>query len=167
MAKTTKDSSRPLRVKTLPSSEELNEYFSYEEKTGLLVRAKSTSRNTKAGQKAGSQNGRGYLTVNFKGTTYYVHRLIWKMVYDYDPDQIDHINGVRDDNRLINLRDVSPKQNSINRLCKGYTFMSDIKKYRAVIWIEGKNRDIGYYETEEEAREAYVKEKIKLQGFCR
>lgn len=44
-----------------------------------------------------------------------VHRLVWKLITGKDPDGlIDHINGIRDDNRPENLRDVTPNENALN-----------------------------------------------------
>jgi|GEM_PF-4016083 len=67
-----------------------------------------------AGTPAGV-SGTGYASVKISGIRYMVHRLLWKVYTGHDPrGVIDHINGVRDDNRICNLRDVSPSVNSMN-----------------------------------------------------
>ena len=57
----------------------------------------------------------GYRSVHMLGFSWPEHRLIWKVVTGQEPKgYIDHINGVRDDNRFENLRDVSPQGNALN-----------------------------------------------------
>lgn len=46
---------------------------------------------------------------------YYSHRVIWAMEYGEWPEYIDHINGIRTDNRINNLRNVTVKQNQRNQ----------------------------------------------------
>ena len=76
--------------------------------------------NTKtAGKKAGKLNGRGYVTVGLridgKAISMAAHRVVWAMNYGKWPElHIDHINRVRDDNRIKNLREVTPVENSNN-----------------------------------------------------
>src|SRR5215467_10739676 len=57
------------------------------------------------GYQHGSVNGRSLLT----------HRVIWEMVTGRVPDILDHVNGDRTDNRLVNLREATPTLNSSNR----------------------------------------------------
>lgn len=56
----------------------------------------------------------GYRRVNVNGEKYFEHRLIWKLVFNHDPDEIDHINGNRSDNKLENLRSVPSIENRHN-----------------------------------------------------
>lgn len=58
---------------------------------------------------------RGYLCGNLNGKMQLAHRVIWTMVYGESPEFIDHINGLRCDNRLCNLRSVSRSENARNR----------------------------------------------------
>lgn len=68
-----------------------------------------------SGAKAFTAINNGYLFGDVMGSHLYAHRVIWAMSYDDWPeDQIDHINGVRTDNRLINLRAVNQFENSRN-----------------------------------------------------
>lgn len=54
----------------------------------------------------------GYRILKHRGRQYYAHRVAWLMVFgDWPVNEIDHINGVRNDNRLINLRDVTAQFN--------------------------------------------------------
>ena len=101
----------------LPSIEVLNEWFDYNPETGILAWKKSPSRSVKIGKKAGHINNWGYVIVVLDRCKYKAHRLIWKIVYNEDPEEgkyIDHINQVRDDNRICNLRCVSHSENVKN-----------------------------------------------------
>jgi hypothetical protein len=86
------------------------------------------------------------------------HHYAWYWVYgNVDFEQIDHINGIRTDNRICNLRIVTNQQNTFNRLnTKGYTFDKRRKKYDAQIQFNGKKIHGGYFKTEEEARQRYL-----------
>jgi hypothetical protein len=66
---------------------------------------------------AGCKKRRGYREVKIARKAYKSHRIIWKMIYGNDPDVdkvIDHINRVKDDNRLCNLRLVTVTENNMN-----------------------------------------------------
>ena len=100
-----------------------------------------------------------------------VNKLLWKLahdptwdIFDVSPSNfIDHENHTRDDNSNDNLRVVTHQQNSFNRSnVKGYTWDKINKKWIAKIMLDGKNKTIGRFKTEEEARNAYLKEKAKL-----
>ena len=108
------------------SQQYLKECFSYDPTTGVLSwkhrprshfsTAKGWKRaNAHAGDPVGTLTPQGRLMVNIRGKGYFVHRLIWKLVYGRDPfGQIDHINRDPLDNRLRNLRIVTPSENSRN-----------------------------------------------------
>jgi len=100
----------------LPPVELLNELLEYNPDTGVL-RWKVARGNIKAGMVAGCKKRRGYREVQIAGKAYKSHRIIWKMVYGNDPDVdkvIDHINQVKGDNRICNLRVVSVFENNLN-----------------------------------------------------
>lgn len=93
----------------------LKELFSYNPKTGIFKRKISVSKNTSIGDIAGSKTKQGYLVIiiNYKG--YYVQRLAWLYVHGYFPEhRIDHINRIKTDNRLCNLREISHSCNLRN-----------------------------------------------------
>lgn len=91
------------------------------------------------------------------------HHFAWYNVYgNCNTDQIDHINGIKDDNRIFNLRNVNSKQNAWNRKAvKGFSFKKSHQKYVAQITINSKRKHLGLFDTEEEARNAYLKAKEK------
>lgn len=69
-----------------------------------------------ANQVAGSYNSYGYRQIVINRTNYLAHRLAWLYVYgEFPEDQIDHINRVKDDNSISNLRCVSNQENSRNK----------------------------------------------------
>lgn len=75
--------------------------------------------------------------------------------------QVDHINGVKHDNRLENLRLVSNQQNHFNRTkAKGYTWSKWHNKWYSSICINSKKKHLGYFELEEEAHQAYLEAKL-------
>jgi hypothetical protein len=100
----------------LPPLEVLQEKFDYNSETGELVHRK-TAPNTKVGKVAGYRTQRGWLRVKVGNTHYRVHRIVWKMFYGEDPPtglDIDHINRNKTDNRIVNLRVATRKENIQN-----------------------------------------------------
>jgi len=100
----------------LPSIEVLNELLEYNPDTGILTWKISRGGWIIKGKEAGCKS-RGYREVQIAGKSYKSHRIIWKMVYGNDPDVdkvIDHINQVKDDNRICNLRVVTVTENNMN-----------------------------------------------------
>jgi len=96
-------------MKSLPSLEQLNKLFTYDKETGTLT--------WKQGQRAGYQAGsmtNGYRAVSVNQSNYGVHRVAYYMGTGAEPNHIDHINGVKDDNRLDNLRSVTFTENMRN-----------------------------------------------------
>ena len=84
---------------------------------------------------------------------------------------LDHINGIRDDNRIENLRDCTQQQNTFNTKSrpnstskyKGVHWKKDIKKWSAQYTLNSKNYHIGCFDTELEAAQAYIQETSKFQ----
>lgn len=86
--------------------------FSYNPDTGLITRFDRKNSN-------GSYDSYGYLILKIKGVQYKAHRIAWFLYYgEFPKNNIDHINHVRDDNRIKNLRDVTQKVNNRNNTKK-------------------------------------------------
>ena len=112
----------------------------------------------------------GYLIFSTLGTTKKLHRVAWLFVNkSYPKGQIDHINGVRDDNRICNLRDVSMSENSKNRrVCSnnnsgmmGVCWHKEKGKWHARITNKGKVTHIGYFKNIDDAFKARKEHEIK------
>ena len=108
-----------------------------------------------------------YITVDGIQRHFRKHRLVKLAhdptfdIFDASPSNcIDHENHTRDDNSNDNLRVVTNQQNCFNRSnVKGYTWDKSRKKWVAQIMLDGKNKNLGGFETEEDAHEAYLKAK--------
>lgn len=105
----------------------------------------------------------GYLVGELFAQRQHAHRVAWAIYYgEWPSGQIDHINGIRDDNRISNLRDVTLAENSRNkRMHKnnksgviGVSWYPSTKKWAADIGIDGKRTRLGYFASIEEAAAA-------------
>jgi hypothetical protein len=166
---------RPRQTKEV-TQEVLRHWFAYDPETGAFTRARNSFGNKcKAGDLAGNIAGEGYWAVTFYDRRYLVHRLIWMFVHGAWPDgMIDHINGVRSDNRLCNLRVVKSasengqnmrKARSDNR--SGYLGVKQRNnRFTALIKTNGKRINLGSFDTPQEAHAAYVAAKRRLHEGC-
>ena len=92
---------------------------------------------------------------------YYIHNPNWD-IWDSSPDNlIDHYNRKRDDNRLENLHVVNGNQNQWNNDAKGYYWDKKRNKWATQIALNGNRYFLGYFENEEDARNAYLEAKAK------
>ncbi len=98
------------------TQERVKELFDYDEETGDLIRkVVKVSNQTNVGEIVGSISNYGYLQLSIDRTTYLAHRVAWLYTYGYLPEnQIDHINQIKTDNKLNNLREVSRQCNVRN-----------------------------------------------------
>ena len=139
--------------KTLPTQKELFNLFDYNKETGEL-----TSKTDAA--TVYRDNTHRYIKVLLNGQHYLAHRIIWKMITGNDPvNVIDHINRVRDDNRIDNLQDITQLvENVIKDIKKGsgvYPYKGQSpKKWMARPRIDGVLTYLGLYYTEAEALQA-------------
>lgn len=95
-------------------------YLDYSKETGEFRWKKASSDKSKIGAIAGRPRSKnGYWQLTLKGKTYYSHRLAWFFVNEVMPSfEIDHINGIKGDNRIANLRDATHSQNLVNMSAK-------------------------------------------------
>jgi hypothetical protein len=157
------------------TQEILREHFKYDPDTGHLFWIKpSLNQRRNLIDPAGFRDKDGYLVIcsNLSGIikNYRVHRLIWVYVYGQISNQIDHINGVRNDNRLCNLREVTHQQNMMNRpkhkssnKFRGVYASANKRRWIAQISVNSSMKYIGSFDTPEEASFAY--EKVRSEMF--
>lgn len=147
-----------------------NEYLKY--KDGQLIWIKKASKNTVIGSIAGYTRPSKYMTIKLNHKMYLLHRLIFFINHGYFPKYIDHINGVRNDNRIENLRECTHSQNHQNKKIpisnsSGYKGVSKAKggvKWRARLKINGKEYHIGTFPNTVDAAKAYNKKAIEIYG---
>jgi hypothetical protein len=139
--------------------------FRYNPTTGELIGVR--------GNVIKNKNVHGYiqLLIQVEGKNYSLkgHKLAWYLYYGELPkNNIDHIDGDKSNNRIDNLRDVTVQQNNWNRSnTKGYVYHKRDKSYMASICVNSKIKHLGYFKTEEEAREAYLEAKSKHHVICK
>ena len=148
-----------------PSQERLNELFEYRD--GKLYNKTNRANNAKKGAESGGKTTDGYRAVKVNGKKHQTHRLIWIMHNGDIPEglYIDHKNGIKTDNRIENLRVVNHQQNHFNRTkAKGYSWNKQSQKYEAQICVDGVKKHLGYFDLEEDAKEArrIAKEKYHI-----
>ena len=140
------------------TQEEVQRHMGYED--GKLFWRISPNNRAPVGAEVGTLRSDGYRQVKFRGTRYLTHRLIVLYHHGYLPEnQIDHINRVRDDNRIENLREVTRSCNMRNSGLqtnntsgiKGVCWDKRRKKWYARIKVKSKKRNLGYHTTKLEA----------------
>ena len=122
--------------KKLPTKEYLDSILKYID--GKLFWKKSLGNQVKIGDIAGSKTINDYRVIIIDNITYAEHRIIWKMLNGVDPNgQIDHINHIRDDNKIENLRDV-PKTINMQNISKQKNNSSGYSNI--FIWQDGREK---------------------------
>lgn len=139
---------------------EVKEMLDYSPDTGVFVWIKTMSRRVGSGDVAGCINHDGYVVIGANGKSYKAHRLAWLYVYGFNPTGvIDHINRIKNDNRIINLRDINVGENCKNRGVRsdnksgipGVWWNKKREKWECYKTIEGKRKHIGYFPLKEQA----------------
>jgi hypothetical protein len=156
------------------TAEFVREQFSYDPDTGVFVRIKS-AKPACVGRIMGAHDRKGYLRFNVDGACHLAHRVAWLHYHGYWPrQQIDHINHVRDDNRIANLRECTNAENRQNIRPEGYGvsgYLGVSPAYDGYGWIANitvnqKLTYLGLFETPEEASKAYLAAKQKIHTFA-
>jgi hypothetical protein len=170
-------------IKPLPEYSYLKECFDYNPLTGELrwnVRpihhftswdSYHKFNNRFANKIAGSITAKGYLRIMLDYSEIKVHRICWKLFTERNPEcLIDHINGCKIDNRIVNLREATSSQNAFNsKMFSNNTsgfkgVFVDRSQIRAGIRVEDKFISLGTFSTKEEAAEAYKRAATRYFG---
>lgn len=156
------------------SREELMEFLKYDRATGVFVWIKtSPQKNWTLGKQAACLSNKGYVVIRIKGKTYLAHRLAWLFeTGEWPADGIDHVNGIKTDNRLENLRECNQSQNLANRGkssnnksgWKGVSWVSSKAKWRSQICVRRQTLHLGYFDDVKEAAESYIFAALEHHG---
>lgn len=141
------------------SCKQFRAVFSYDPVSGVLYRG---------GKAVGTKHTLGYLKVKHKGRTYLVHRIAFLIHYGKWPTQVDHVNGDKSDNRLVNLRECGYSGNNAHRGLmvsntsgfKGVHFSKSSGLWRA----QAGYTVIGYFRNKTDAAKAYDRSAIEQFG---
>ena len=153
----------------------LKDILHYDKETGLFTWLITVNNNSAVkGQFAGTLNIRsGYVFITVNGVKHRAHRLAWFFVHDEWPDVIDHINRVRNDNRIANLRSITKAENSLNKSIgtrnktgvHGVSVCKQTGKYRADIRVNNKRYNLGRFDSLFDAVSARKSAEIKLHNY--
>jgi hypothetical protein len=152
-----------MRERSSLTQQEVRATFTYDPLTGHLSRIRGKG----CGKPAGTLTKEGYVQVYCCGLLCLEHRLVWLWNYGALPiHEIDHINGVRNDNRLANLRDVPSEINTQNRRkARGYREAPG-RRFQALIVVNGRQHSLGSYGDASAAHAAYVAAKRICHPGC-
>lgn len=158
----------------------VQELFSYDKEEGLLRWKNPSGRYGRipAGAVAGStSNKEGYRYVSINGKLYRASRLIWLWVTgEWSEEQIDHKDGNTSNDKWENLREATRSQNKANcgkyKRDKASCPLKGVQavqkkhsiRYRAVVTKDGVRRNLGNFDTPEEAHAAYLAASEELHG---
>lgn len=147
--------------------------LSYDPETGHFTWIEWQGGPVRVGQRAGNKGRMGYRYIQIAGRRTSEHRLAWLFVHEVEPpEQVDHINGIKDDNRIANLRLATNAENNRNvgkqsnnkSGFKGVTWHTSAKKFQARIMANGKYKHLGLFQTAAAAAFAYDQAAADLHG---
>lgn len=123
------------------------------------IAACNTWNDSKKGESACIVDALGYEVISIDGGTLKAHHAAFILIAGEKPNEVDHENGIRSDNRWLNIRSVTRLENTKNRKLRsdnpsgyaGVAYRNDTKKWRARINHEGKRIALGNFSTMEEA----------------
>lgn len=181
----------PMAAEGLPSPEDLRKVLAYDPETGALtwksrpvemfdegLRGADVSCTAWNGRHNGKPaltavDGDNYLRGKIFGRRYFAHRVAWAIFHgEWPSGQIDHINGIRDDNRIANLRVVTQAENLRNQRQRrdntsgrvGVVWRRDAGKWQAAINHNGRRLHLGLF-TDFSAASAARDEAERAHGY--
>ena len=151
------------------SFEDIDPWFTYNQRTGVITWKKSTNSSVVVGNRAGhiKDNRR---RIGFRGMCVWEHRLAWLLHTGEWPNiEIDHINGCPTDNRIKNLRLATRLENANNKihvkpngLPPGVRFRP--AKYEAAVYTKGERHFLGWFNDLSEATRVVIEKGRKIKG---
>ena len=151
--------------------ERLKEALSYDAETGIFTWKTFGGPRATIGTVAGAIRKRGYRLICIDGGQYKASRLAWLYVYGEWPEgYLDHINGIKHDDRLSNLRKATIADNSANKVGTGPSGVKGVYKtscgkfYQVSIMRHGKQKYLGTYKTLEEAAAVRKAAALEIHG---
>jgi hypothetical protein len=153
------------------TQQKLMEELHYNENTGVFTRLK-TRTSAKKGTVAGGVSGKGYIDIRLFGKRHKAHRLAFLYTHGYMPEQVDHINHDKQDNRICNLRDSNNIENCMNRTkyksnksgVAGVSWHKRDKVWTAQIKVNFRQINLGSFMNKEDAVLARQEAEV-LYGF--
>lgn len=138
----------------------LKEILDYDKTTGIFVWTTRKKYSLKIGSVAGTKNAQGYIDIQIDNIKHKAHRLAWLYCYGKFPEKnIDHINKIRNDNSIKNLREANHSENGQNRTLnksntsgfRNVTYHKPAKKWYAYLRLKNKIVYSGFFSSAEEA----------------
>lgn len=138
------------------TQEELKKYLNYDSETGLFTWLIANSIRVKINSEAGCRQNTGHVLIGINKQKFLAHRLAYLyMTGEFPENYIDHINGITDDNRWVNLRPATHKENIRNTGMyahntsgsRGVYFRKDTKRWQAQVKLLGKHISLGCFGT--------------------
>jgi hypothetical protein len=147
--------------KKIITQDELKTILKYDEKTGLFYKKDKIT---------GNVGKDGYAYIYLYGKFKLAHRIAFLYIHGYLPEYIDHINGIKDDNRICNLRECTSSENNCNSRIsslnssgtRGVSFDKKSNRYRVQIYKNKKRFNLGYFSNIEDAKIVANKARIEL-----
>jgi len=155
------------------TQDEIKKYLNYNPETGIFIWLCDRGIRKTKGKIAGSKFRSGYILIKINDIFYPAHRLAWIYMFGSEPlEFIDHINRIKDDNRICNLREASRIQNGYNREIssnntsgiKGISWCSHHKRWVARVGVNKIRKCIGYFKSINDAESAIVDARKKYHG---
>lgn len=149
--------------------ERLRNALYYDPDTGLFTWIRPTSNRAKKGSGPSCLDRHGYPVVRLDGRLYLAHRLAFLyMTGRFPKHDMDHVNGIRSDNRWANLREATRQENLRNKIArkpdaKGIQRLPS-GKWRARITVDRQGIHLGCFSSSAEAKAAYSREAVRLFG---
>jgi hypothetical protein len=162
------------KVVNLVDIERAKQLLEYNSETGIFRWKVSPNKRIAEWSVAGTNHTEGYISISVDRKRVLAHRLAWMFVYGRPPHgEIDHINRVRNDNRISNLREATSASNKQNLSMRsdnksaimGVNWHKASQKWRAYVSVNGRQISLGYYDSIHAAKAAREEGKKKHHIF--